>query len=67
MNREEKKELVASLNATLADQSFVAVTHNLGLTVAQMQVLASQMREAGASFKVSKTGSRVSPTLGHEV
>jgi len=54
VNREEKKELVASLNATLAEKSFVAVTHNLGLTVAQMQDLRKQMREADASFKVSK-------------
>ena len=54
MNREEKQELVSSLNAALAEQSFVGVTHNLGLTVAEMQDLRQRMREADASFKISK-------------
>ena len=54
MNREQKQELVSSLNAMLAEQSFVAVTHNNGLTVAELQKLRKQMREAGAGFKVAK-------------
>ena len=54
MNREEKQELVSKLHATLAEQSFVGVTHNLGLTVAEMQDLRQRMREANASFKISK-------------
>ena len=54
MNREQKAELVSSLNAMLADQAFVAVTLNTGLTVAELQKLRKQMREAGASFKVAK-------------
>ena len=54
MNREQKAELVSSLNAMLADQAFVAVTINNGLTVAEMQSLRKQMRAAGASFKVAK-------------
>lgn len=54
MNREQKAELVSSLNAALAGQTFVAVTLNAGLTVAEMQSLRKQMREAGASFKVAK-------------
>ena len=54
MNREQKAELVSSLNAALAGQAFVAVTLNAGLTVAEMQSLRKQMREAGASFKVAK-------------
>ncbi len=54
MNREQKQELITSLNATLAGQTFIAVTHHNGLTVAEMQVLRKQMRAAGAGFKVAK-------------
>lgn len=54
MNREQKQELVSSLNAMLAEQSFIAVTYNNGLTVAELQKLRKQMREAGAGFKVAK-------------
>ena len=54
MNREEKQELITSLNAALAGQTFIAVTHNNGLTVAEVQNLRKQMREAGASFRVAK-------------
>lgn len=54
MNREQKQELVSTLNAMLADKTFVAVTLNTGLTVAEMQSLRKQMREAGAGFKVAK-------------
>jgi large subunit ribosomal protein L10 len=54
VNREEKQELITSLNALLAKQVTVVVTHNLGLTVAETQSLRKQMREAGASFKVAK-------------
>jgi large subunit ribosomal protein L10 len=54
MNREQKQELVSSLNAMLAGQSFIAVTYNNGLTVAELQKLRKQMREAGAGFKVAK-------------
>ena len=54
MNREEKQELVSTLHATLAEQVFVGVTHNLGLTVAEMQDLRKRMREADAGFKISK-------------
>lgn len=54
MNREEKQELITTLNAALAGQSFIAVTHNSGMTVAEVQALRKQMREAGASYKVAK-------------
>ena len=54
MNREEKQELITSLNAALAGQTFIAVTHNNGMTVVEIQALRKQMREAGASFKVAK-------------
>jgi large subunit ribosomal protein L10 len=54
VNREEKQELITSLNAAVAEQAFIAVTHNNGLTVAEVQALRKQMRDAGASFKVAK-------------
>jgi large subunit ribosomal protein L10 len=54
VNREEKQELITSLNALLSKQMTVVVTHNLGLTVAESQDLRKQMREAGAGFKVAK-------------
>ena len=54
MNREEKSELVTSLHAMLAEQSFIAITLNAGLTVAEIQSLRKQMRAAGAGYKVAK-------------
>ena len=54
MNREEKQELITTLNAALAGQTFIAVTHNNGMTVSEIQALRKQMRAAGASFKVAK-------------
>ena len=54
MNRDEKKEAVASLSAMLSDAGAVVVTRNLGLTVAQSTGLRSTMRDAGASYKVTK-------------
>jgi large subunit ribosomal protein L10 len=54
VNREEKQELISSLNALLASQMTVVVTHNLGLTVSETQALRKQMRDAGAGFKVAK-------------
>ncbi len=54
MNRAEKTESVESLNATFNDAAVVVVTRNLGLTVAASTELRSQMREAGASYKVAK-------------
>ena len=54
MNREQKQELITSLNALLAGQMTVVVTHNLGLTVAETQALRKQIRQAGAGYKVAK-------------
>lgn len=54
MDRVEKEDLVASLHKTFEDSSIVVVTHYSGLTVAEMGDLRNQMREAGASFKVTK-------------
>lgn len=54
MDRTEKKELVASLHQVFDDTAIVVVTHYAGLTVAEMGDLRGRMREAGASFKVTK-------------
>ena len=54
MDRTEKAEAVSSLNATLSNAAAVVIVRNLGLTVAQSTVLREQMRNAGASFKVTK-------------
>jgi large subunit ribosomal protein L10 len=54
VNREQKKELIGSLNALLSQQSFLAVTVNKGLTVAEVQELRKRIRAAGAGFKVAK-------------
>ena len=54
MDRNEKAELVVSLRAALSEAGAVVVTRNLGLTVAQSTDLRNKMRDAGASFKVTK-------------
>jgi large subunit ribosomal protein L10 len=54
VDRQQKQELVTSLNAVLAGQASIVVTHNKGMTVAEVQKLRKQMREAGAGYKVAK-------------
>jgi len=54
MDRAQKNELVADLNRTFTETSVVVITRNLGLTVAQSTQLRVKMRDAGASYKVSK-------------
>ena len=54
MDRAAKKELVATLNGVFKDTNVVVVAHYSGLTVAQMQNLRKQMKQAGASVKVAK-------------
>lgn len=54
MDRGQKTEAVSALNATFKEAGVVVVTRNLGLTVSQSTELRGKMREAGASFKVSK-------------
>ena len=54
MDRAEKSELVAELNRNFAEVGVVVVTRNLGMTVAQSTVLRQKMRDAGASYKVTK-------------
>jgi large subunit ribosomal protein L10 len=54
VNREQKKELIGSLNALLTQQTLLTVTVNKGLTVAEVQELRKRIRAAGAGFKVAK-------------
>jgi large subunit ribosomal protein L10 len=54
MDRSQKAESVASLNAVFNEVGVVVVTRNLGLSVAQSTQLRTKMREAGASYKVAK-------------
>jgi len=54
MDRSQKAESVASLNAVFNEAGVVVVTRNLGLTVAQATDLRVKMRDAGAAYKVAK-------------
>jgi large subunit ribosomal protein L10 len=54
MDRAQKSEQIAGLAKTLSETSVVVVTRNHGLTVAQVTDLRNRMRNAGASFKVTK-------------
>jgi large subunit ribosomal protein L10 len=54
VDRSQKEKLVSSLNDALADAACFVITHQSGLTVAQVTTLRRRMREAGASFKVTK-------------
>jgi large subunit ribosomal protein L10 len=54
LDRTEKREFVAGLNAALSETSMVVVTRNQGLTVAEATELRRRMRAAGATFKVAK-------------
>jgi large subunit ribosomal protein L10 len=54
MDRSQKAESVASLNAVFNEAGVVVVTRNLGMTVAQSTALRGKIREAGAAYKVAK-------------
>lgn len=54
MDRTSKEEVVASLKQTFEESELVVVTHYSGMTVADMTDLRGRMREADASFKVTK-------------
>ena len=54
MDRAAKADLVSTLNGVFSSTSVVVVAHYAGLTVADMQKLRTQMKQAGASVKVSK-------------
>jgi large subunit ribosomal protein L10 len=54
VDRAAKKEAVTELNGVFKASQVVVVAHYAGLTVAQMQNLRKQARQAGASVKVAK-------------
>ena len=54
MDRSEKEALVSALNARLSESSLVVVTTQSGLTVAESTDLRRRVRDAGASYKVTK-------------
>ena len=54
MDRSQKADAVAELNAVFNEAGVVVVTRNLGLSVAQSTDLRSKMRDAGGSYKVAK-------------
>ena len=54
MDRAAKAELVATLNGVFSTTSVVVVAHYKGLTVTEMQKLRTQMKQAGATVKVTK-------------
>ena len=54
MDRSQKADSVAQLNAVFKEAGVVVVTRNLGMSVAQSTDLRTKMRDAGASYKVAK-------------
>ena len=54
MDRTAKADLVSTLNGVFDTSAVVVVAHYKGLTVADMQKLRSQMKQAGATVKVAK-------------
>jgi len=60
VERAAKKDAVEALNGLFKTTSVAVVAHYSGLTVAQMQKLRMQMKQAGASVRSRRT---VSPKL----
>ena len=54
MDRAEKAAAVAELKQNFSEVGVVVVTRNNGMTVAQSTRLRNAMRDAGATYKVSK-------------
>lgn len=54
MDRAQKQKLVDALQQDLAGMACVVLTHQSGLTVAEVTQLRRQVRSAGASFRVTK-------------
>jgi large subunit ribosomal protein L10 len=54
VDRAKKQELTATLHQDLSETVCVVVTHQSGLSVAEVTQLRRQMRSAGASYRVTK-------------
>jgi large subunit ribosomal protein L10 len=54
VDRAQKQKLVDSLHDVLSKTELVVVTQQVGMTVAEVTNLRRQMRDGGASFKVTK-------------
>jgi len=54
LERSAKSELISDLGQVFKATKVVVVAHYSGLTVAQMQTLRRQMKQAGASVRVAK-------------
>ncbi|WP_423141256.1 50S ribosomal protein L10 [Parablastomonas sp. CN1-191] len=54
MDRSQKADSVASLNAVFNEAGVVVIARNLGMTVAQSTQLRTKVRDAGAAYKVAK-------------
>jgi large subunit ribosomal protein L10 len=54
VDRAQKQQLTSSLHEDLAGTTCVVVTHQTGLTVAEVTELRRQMRGAGARYRVTK-------------
>ena len=54
MDRAQKQRVVEALQQDLADTACVVVTHQSGLSVAEVTVLRRQVRDAGATYQVTK-------------
>ena len=54
MERAAKRELVDQLQASFKDAGSIVVARNTGLTVADLETLRTQMRQAGGAVKVAK-------------
>ena len=54
MDRAEKQESITQLKEVFKAANVVVVAHYSGLTVAQMQTLRKQMKQAGAQVKIAK-------------
>jgi len=54
VDRSQKEEQVAVLKHEISESELVVVTHYIGITMPEMTILRKNMREAGASFRVTK-------------
>lgn len=54
MDRAQKQVELADLKTTFSDTDIVIVSHNKGMTVAQVTKLRSDLRKVGARYKVTK-------------